>query len=335
MLDAGRLPSSLLFYGPVGVGKATLARKLAAALLGDEQTIERDDLSRPENQALLAERDKLSSTQRAEEPLVISSHPDFLTFPPDGPLRQITIQQMRLLKEQAQLAPMRGRHRIFLVDQADRANEQAANSLLKVLEEPPPHLTLILTAENYFELLPTIRSRVVAFYLAPLSDEEVRAFAEARGLDQIDRRTTLAAGCPGRAVTLDLAVYDQQRETMLAWLEVASGARPFTHWARYAEQLSGSRADRLEPYLEVLHGLLEDVLWIQTTGTAHRNHDIVAVLTAVAERVDISWLHRALNRLGELERYLRRNIQKSIGLDALVVELRRYARDSVRHQVRV
>ncbi len=73
-------------------------------------------------------------------------------FRPDGPLRQITIEQMRLLKERAQFKPLQGKRRVFLIDQIDRANEQAANSLLKTLEEPPEHLILLLTAENPYDL---------------------------------------------------------------------------------------------------------------------------------------------------------------------------------------
>ncbi len=111
---------------------------------------------------------------------MFSSHPDFLTFPPDGPLRQITIPQMRLLKSRAPLKPLRGAWKVFLIDSIDRANEQAANSLLKTLEEPPPHLILIMTARNAYDLLPTIRSRAVPFHFARLNDAEMRAFLSTR-----------------------------------------------------------------------------------------------------------------------------------------------------------
>ena len=72
------------------------------------------------------------------------------------------------LKERASLKPLKGSWRVFLIDGIDRANPQAANSLLKTLEEPPPHLILILTARNPYDLLPTIRSRSVPFRLGRL-----------------------------------------------------------------------------------------------------------------------------------------------------------------------
>src|SRR6185295_14357402 len=110
------------------------------------------------NATIIADREKWPAEKRNEDPLFFSSHPDFLTFAPDGPLRQLTIPQMRLLKDRAQLMPLHGSRRVFLIDSIDRANEQAANSLLKTLEEPPPHLILIMTARNPYDLLPTIRS---------------------------------------------------------------------------------------------------------------------------------------------------------------------------------
>ena len=85
---------------------------------------------------------------------------------------------MRLLKERAPLKPLKGAWRVFLIDSIDRANEQAANSLLKTLEEPPPHLILILTARNPYDLLPTIRSRAVPFRFGRLNDDEMREFSD-------------------------------------------------------------------------------------------------------------------------------------------------------------
>ena len=159
MIERERIPQTLLFAGLEGLGKATLARRFAARLLDHPERIEQDDLSLEHNAALITSREKMAPDKRNDDPLLFSSHPDFLTFPPDGPLRQLGIPQMRLLKERAQFKPLKGRWRVFLIDHADRAGEQAANSLLKTLEEPPDHLILIMTAENVYDLLPTIRSR--------------------------------------------------------------------------------------------------------------------------------------------------------------------------------
>src|SRR5580700_3490022 len=243
MARQGRIPQTILLDGAEGVGKATLARRFAAALLGDARKIELDDLSLEQNAEIIAEREKWPSDKRNDDPLLFATHPDFLTFAPDGPLRQITIEQMRLLKERAQFKPLHGNRRVFLIDHIDRANEQAANSLLKTLEEPPDHLILIMTAENPYDLLPTIRSRAVPFHFARLTTGEMHEFVRARGLDQPERRIALAAGSPGLAASIDLEVYDKRRAAMLALLKVAAGVAPFGSWVPVSEGIGRGKAD--------------------------------------------------------------------------------------------
>ncbi len=321
MIRGERITQTLLLSGPEGVGKATLARRFGAALLDDAHKIELDDLSLEANAALIADREKWTSEKRNDDPLVFSSHPDFLTFPPDGPLRQLTIQQMRLLKERAQFKPLKGSWRVFLIDSIDRANEQAANSLLKTLEEPPPHLILIMTARNPYDLLTTIRSRSVPFRLARLNAVEMRRFIAGRGLDHPERREKLADGAPGLAVSIDLETYDRRRGAMLALLKAASGADTFGAWLKHSESIAARRTEKLDSYLEVLYMLLADVLRITEGVPAGRNADIGGDLQAVAARVSFDWLRRAVERVDELVDLVRRNIQKSIALDAWAVDM--------------
>jgi len=323
MLERGRIPQTLLFSGPEGVGKATLARRFGARLLGyDAEKIEQDDLSLEANAALIADREKWAPDKRNDDPLVFSSHPDFLTFAPDGPLRQITIQQMRLVKERAPLKPLRGHWRVFLIDSIDRANEQAANSLLKTLEEPPPHLVLILTARNAYDLLPTIRSRAVPFHFSRLNEEEMRAFLATRKVEDAKRRLAFAAGSPGVAVSLDLETYDRRRAAMLALLKVASGMEPFGAWMKHSDALASRRTEKLESYLDVLYSLLEDVVRAANGAAELRNQDVRAEIEALAGKVSFDWLRAAVARVDELVDLGRRNIQKPIALDAFAVELR-------------
>ena len=88
MIAQDRIPQTLLFAGPEGVGKATLARRLGARLLGHAAEIEKDDLSLPGNRATVAAREKWPADKRNQDPLLFATYPDFMTFPPDGPLRQ-------------------------------------------------------------------------------------------------------------------------------------------------------------------------------------------------------------------------------------------------------
>ena len=321
MIAQQRIPQTILIAGPEGVGKATLARRFAAALLNDAAKIEKDDLSLPENATAITDRDKWPSDKRVDDPLVFASHPDFLTFPPEGPLRQLSISQMRLLKERAQFAPLKGKRRIFLIDRIDRANEQAANSLLKTLEEPPAYLIILMTAENAYDLLPTIRSRSVPIYLGRLAQEDMAAFGKARKLDNMERRLSLASGSPGLALSIDLEVYDKRRTAMLALLQVAAKRAPFAKWLKYSETLGASKSEKLEYYLNVLYILLEDLLLLQQGGGPIRNTDIEKDLAAIAPHITFPWIRKAVKQVDDLTELLRRNIQKSIALDALIMEL--------------
>ncbi len=318
-----RLPQTLLFSGPEGVGKSTLARRFGAALLGQGFKIENDDLSLAPNREVIADREKWTAEKRNEDPLLFATHPDFVTFPPDGPLRQISIPQMRLLRERAQFKPLRGSRRVFLIDHIEHANEQAANSLLKTLEEPPEHLIVIMTAENPYDLLPTIRSRAVAFHLAPLPNEDMLAFVHDRGLPDPLRRAALAAGSPGLALSLDLETYDQRRAAMLDLLKVAVGRAPFAVWAAHSESLGARKTERLDLLIRVLYVLLEDVLLLAHGAGEIRNVDIRSELEAIASRVSLAWLRAAVKRADEILEMSRRNIQKSIALDAFAIELRK------------
>jgi DNA polymerase-3 subunit delta' len=183
-------------------------------------------------------------------------------------------------------------------------------------------LILLLAAENPYDLLPTIRSRAVSFHLAPLSNAEMQAFVQERGLSDAERRIALAAGSPGLAVSMDLEVYDERRSAMLKLLEVAAGRAPFAEWAKFAEAMAPRKTEKLDALLSILYVLLEDVLLLSEGAGEIRNADIRRDLEALAARVSFRWIRAAVHRADELSSLVRRNIQKSIALDALVVELR-------------
>jgi DNA polymerase-3 subunit delta' len=327
MAHSGRIPQTILLAGPEGVGKATLVRRFAARLLaGDDRAcaarIEQDDLSLPHNRALITEREKWPSEKRSEDPLFFSSYPDFVTFCPEGPLRQLSIQQMRLVKNRAQLRPLKGQFRVFLIDQIDRTSAQAADSLLKTLEEPPPHLILFLTAQNPFDLPPTIRSRSVIFHLSLLSPAEMETFGREKGWKDAARRAALAPGSPGLASSMDLAAYEKRRAVMLALLESASGAAGFGAWVRQSESLLASKSEKLEFYFRPLYCLLEDLVVLHAGGTALRNEDLRPALENLATCVTFDWLRAAVQAADELGGLVRRNVQKGASLDNYVIGLR-------------
>ncbi|HEX4749188.1 MAG TPA: AAA family ATPase [Bryobacteraceae bacterium] len=322
MIELDRIPQTILLSGPEGIGKATLARRFAATLLGDPAKIEQDDLSLPANLEIVEQREKWTSEKRGDDPLFFSSHPDFVTFVPEGPLRQITIQQMRLLRERAQLKPLHGNFRVFLIDHLDRANEQSANSLLKILEEPPEHLVILVTAENLYDLLPTIRSRSVVLQMSRLSDEDMQAFARAKNLPEAATRIALAEGSPGLAACLDLDEFRGRRTLLLTAFECAAKLKPFSDWVQQSESFANSRSEKLDFYLKLAYGLLEDVLGARHGRSAVKHRDVQARISNIAGAVTFSWLELAVQSLDELVLMVRRNIQKTAALDAMIIKLR-------------
>jgi DNA polymerase-3 subunit delta' len=285
--------------------------------------IEHDDLSLPDNVTLVQDREKLPADKRNDDPLVFATHPDFLTFPPDGPLRQISIQQMRLLKERAQYKPLHGTRRIFLIDHLDRANEQAANSLLKTLEEPPEHLIIVATVENMYDLLPTIRSRAIILTMSALSNEEMREFANVHRLQDAEKRIALSGGSPGYALSLDIAAYEKRRTAMHTLLKTAAGETGMSAWLPFSEAIGRSKNEKLEFYLNMLYSLLRDLMILRESGGDIRNADIRGELNALANRVTTKWIITAVKKVDEIAELLRRNIQKTFALDDMIVELRK------------
>jgi DNA polymerase III subunit delta' len=323
MVKSQRIPQTILLSGPEGIGKATLARRFGAALLGDAEKIEQDDLSLPANLDITEQREKWAADKRGDDPLFFSSHPDFLTFAPDGPLRQITIQQMRLLRERSQFKPLRGSWRVFLIDHLERANEQSANSLLKILEEPPEHLILFSTTENLYDILPTIRSRSIVLQLARLSDEELLDFARARHLPDPETRVCLSEGCPGIAVSLDLEQLRERRALMMAAFECGAGLSPFQSWVQNSESFNTRKSEKLEPYLKIGYSILEDVLRGLHRQPVLSNRDIRDQIEKLAARVSVRWVECAVACLDELVLMVRRNIQKTAAMDGMIITLRK------------
>jgi len=214
MLAAGRVPHALLFTGPRGIGKYTLARMFAQAAncerLKDNFCGECDPCKRiaqladplPLIEKGLAERGDSADAATVERvPLILQTHPDVWVFVPD-PIRWkspvvrpvLHVGQLRAIQRAAYFRPT-ARRRVFILDGADTMRPDYSNIFLKVLEEPPESATLILLAPNPFALLPTIRSRCIQFTFASLEAELVdRVLRQHTGLDSARRQLAAELG---------------------------------------------------------------------------------------------------------------------------------------------
>jgi DNA polymerase III subunit delta' len=212
-LSRGRVPHALLFAGPRGVGKRATARVLAQAL--NCATIQDDACGRCEPCQAVVKVYKDKATGRDK----IGTHPDVIEYEIEvwKDKTSISIEQMRDLKSLAGLRPMVGRKRVFVVDDADTMSEDAANSLLKILEEPPLFTHIVLISDGTAPILPTIKSRCRILTFLPVSDEDVEKALRSRGVEPDRARLTalVVRGNLDRALTLDWDKIEAERRA--AW----------------------------------------------------------------------------------------------------------------------
>jgi DNA polymerase-3 subunit delta' len=344
-LRSGRVPHALLFTGPRGVGKFTLARMFAQAancerladdFCGECATCQRIGLLADPQSLLeqgLAERGESADAATVERvPLILQSHPDVWALVPD-PVRlkspvarpMLRVGQLRAVQRAAYFHPM-GRRRVFILDAADTMRWDVANVFLKILEEPPGSATLILTAPSPYSLLPTIVSRCLQFHFAPLPQADVEKILQ----DKTDRKPAerklaaqLAEGSPGLAIEMNLEQAAGQRRSALRILERAARGEGFAQLFAETSALAKDRESSFEEQIAVFYGLLSDLLEL-TSGVNQptlRNAPLAKELTALAKSVDVAWVMRAIAGFDELHAGARRNLNRQLGLDALAASL--------------
>jgi DNA polymerase-3 subunit delta' len=346
MLARKRLPHAVILAGAHGSGKYTLALMLARAM----NCLERpstdglpDFCGRCSNCTRIAQavdldtrfaeaveaRENLRDTDKKETRLFVQTHPDVLIIPPDPPQLMIKVDQVRHVIETIYYRPAEARERVYVFTSSAFMKE-AANSLLKVLEEPPEFASIFLLTENAGELLPTIRSRSMTFSLGAVPPSEIESRLAKLRPDWNARQRALVArlsqGAIGRALSFDLESYIAARSHALIMLKSALGAGDHSELFKTTESYrSGAEGrEKIDNLLRTLYSLLEDLMLLQSgAGQLVRNTDILGELKKMSEAADFAWLRRAAEGLGEVERGLRRNLLRSLSLDAFATALER------------
>jgi DNA polymerase-3 subunit delta' len=347
MLASERVPHAMLFSGPRGVGKFTLARMFAQAancqrlrddFCGECEPCRKIGLLadlRPLIEQGLAQRGERPDSATVERmPLLLETHPDVWGIVPD-PVRPkdpvvrpvLHVGQLRAVQRAAYFKPQ-GRRRVFLIDGAETMRWDLANIFLKILEEPPESATLILLAPNPFQLLPTIRSRCLQFSFTPLGMAEVEEILTARtGMKSEERKLAAqyAEGCPGAAIGLDLDATTRLHRDALAILERAVELRGVSDLFASTAALAKSQEIAFENVLEVFYSLLTDLLDLSSSSTKKvlRNPALRRELETLSKKIDIAWISKAVEGFDVLHARTRRNINRSLGLDAVAISLTR------------
>src|ERR1700683_2952650 len=283
MLGRERFPHAVILSGARGSGKYTLALMLAQALNCLEPT-ESDGLpdfcGRCANCTRIAQaadldarfaeaveaREGLRDADKKETRLFVQTHPDVLIIPPDPPQMMVKVDQVRRVIETIYYRPAEARERVYIFTDSAFMKE-AANSLLKVLEEPPEFATIFLLTENAGELLPTIRSRSMVVGLKALPVEEIERYLAKQRPDWSPKQRALVArlseGAVGRARSFDLAAYTAARLNALTILNSALRAADHSELFKVTEtyRAGAEGREKIERLLRTIYSLLQDLLF--------------------------------------------------------------------------
>ena len=344
MLGRKRFPHAVVLSGARGSGKYTLALMLAQALncLSPTEAGGLPDFcghcancrrigQAADLEARFAEvvetREGLRESDKKDTRLFVQTHPDVLIIPPDPPQMMIKVDQVRRVIETIYYRPSEARERVYIFTDSAFMKE-AANSLLKVLEEPPEFATIFLLSENPGELLPTIRSRSMVFPLAAMPVEDVERYLTETRPDWKPQQRALVArlseGALGRARIFDVDSYVAARASALALLHSALLGGKHTELFKVTEsyRAGAEGQEKTEQLLRTLYSLLRDLMFLGSGAPELvQNTDIQRELAKLAENTDFDWIAAASDRIAEVERGMRRNLLRSLSLDGLALAL--------------
>ncbi len=280
-LREGRFPHALIFSGPESIGKHTCALMVAKALncLKDGP----DDFC-----------DQCSSCRKINSGM----HPDVRSISVENEATQIKIAQIRDVLHMLELQPFEGRNKVFIIDPADWLNAEAANALLKGLEEPPENTFFILIA------------------VAPLTLAEMRQHGIT---DELVLRWS--RGSIGRARSLDIAQLKRERQMVLNLLEDSVGAKEDTFQTLLGISAELGRAKQdFEDRMAILATLIADTVYVKE-GVPGKlvNIDLSDRLTKLAERTTVHHLIRMAEFLRFVESSLKSNVNRQMLTDVLVL----------------
>lgn len=326
MRRAGRIPGALLFAGPDGVGKRLFALQLAKSFLCRAGV----DFE-PCGQCSVCQRivrfaipEAADMTKDEFKQVFFSEHPDVGMVAAYN--RNILIDAIRDLEREANFRPFEGDNRFFIIDDADRMGDAAANALLKTLEEPPASSHILLITSRPDSLLPTIRSRCQTIRFTPLAPVEIAEFLGRSGghPEGAALAARIAGGSIGRAISLDLEKFGPLRQAMIEILENTLFRADFAALLQASEAMNDAKnKDDFEQSLEILETLVRDIWLIRNDAAPEMisNFDLMDRLSRFASEAAAQRLATWLAEIERLRQTLSVNINRKIAADALLMKM--------------
>lgn len=306
-------PHALLFCGAEGLGKKKLALEFAKTFLclngkGDDG----------------CEACRLLNFADGNV-----SHPDFILVERLPEKRDLSIEQMRDLAKQAAFAPVLSKNKICIVEDADRLTEAAANSFLKLLEEPPAGWLIILLASSEDKLLTTILSRVVKLRFNPLAVADVKKLLLARGVAENESEVLarISEGSVGTALNLNEQNALEYRQTALSFLEALPLEFPMNYVTDRAWVVKYERAEAML-FVKLLQLLLRDMLFIKTGVTVNLyNCDVQENLTSLSGGWQPQGLKKALAATNDAYKALASSVGVKLVMENLAMKIDNFRKE--------
>lgn len=250
-LQKKKIPNSLLFSGPEGVGKKDMALVMAKAMNCQQK---KDDAC------------EACASCRA---INRRNFPDIMEL---SPIRDvIRIDQMRILKQTAYFRPMVAKKRVFIVEDAEKMTDEASNSLLKILEEPPHFSYIILITQNPYMIIPTIKSRCQVLTFSRVSRENIEKVLTEKGYEEEKAKiiSLLMRGNLKQAINLEWEeIQARRRQTWQFFLSLIKEENT----SLFLKNFSSTRAvakEELSKVLEILSSFCRDLILIKEKGDVH------------------------------------------------------------------
>jgi DNA polymerase-3 subunit delta' len=314
-----RVPNSMLFAGPEGVGKKQFALQLAKAIVCHDP-VEHEGCGRCTS-CLRVEVFKFppADDKDQHEKVIFSEHADVGQVIPYG--RNVLVKAIRDLEKEANFRPFEAQARVFIIDDAHRMNPTAANALLKTLEEPPATSHIFLVTSKPNALLPTIRSRVQTLRFGPVAANEIEhLLLTTHEYSQADARIVAASanGSIALALSVDAAEFRARRDEAVNILHSAIMNGDVVDLLRRSEKIGGIKSTpEFEAFLDVLQTMIYAV-WAARLGSGDAVDEDIRKL---ADNADPERLAAWLGQIEEIRGSFAVNINKKIAADALLVRM--------------
>lgn len=249
------------------------------------------------------------------------NHGDIHFVEPLPDKRDISIDQLREIQRELSLRPYEAPRKACIMEPAERMSVNAANSLLKTLEEPPGNAIIILLSENADMLLPTIRSRCQLIRFSPLSPENIRLLLVKSGMTAgaADLLAPMCEGSMQRAGELDNEALAARRDALVTHLSALDIGRIRSVFDS-AEELAGNRDETLES-LDLLLSFARDAVYLHAGCTDIVNRTIRPALETFAARCTLAGALQILGAITETRRAVQRNANNKLALDCLFMKM--------------